>query len=68
MATIVTIIIGVTYLLGKPNDFLREVFCWLVAGEKTAPFFFPPKISEMRAGRWCTVEYAAKATFPLFFI
>ena len=39
MATIVTIIIGVTYLLGKRNDLPREVFCWLVAGEKTAPFF-----------------------------
>jgi len=32
MATIVTIVIGVTYLLGKSNDLLREVFPSVVAG------------------------------------
>jgi hypothetical protein len=53
MATIVTIIIGVTYLLGKRNDLLREVFCWLVAGEKTAPFF-PAK--NLRNARWEVVR------------
>jgi hypothetical protein len=50
MATIVTIIIGVTYLLGKRNDLPREVFCWLVAGEKTAPFFSRQKSPKCALG------------------
>ena len=50
MATIVTIIIGVTYLLGKRNDLPHEL-CF--AGwwrERKLPHFFPAK--NLRNARW----------------
>jgi hypothetical protein len=52
MATIATIVIGVISLLVKWNILPREVFWWLVAGREHSMFFFPPKSSEMRVGRW----------------
>jgi hypothetical protein len=50
MATIATILIGVISLLGKQNELMREVFWWLVRGEKrTLNVCFPPKKSKMSA-------------------
>ncbi len=50
---------GVTSIASSPSDgmicamfIVREVFS-VVAGEAVLMFFFPPKISEMRLGRWC---------------
>ncbi len=37
-------------LLGKRNNLPREVFCWLVAGEKTASFFSRQKSPKCALG------------------
>jgi hypothetical protein len=48
MATIATILIGVISLLGKQNEFTREVFWWLVAGRDHFMFFFAKKAQNER--------------------